>query len=162
MTVPTFRDAAGREWLVSIDVAKVKAVRDRTGVHLGRLLDDNLAKYQEVMSDPVTLIDVLYVLCAEQAEKAGVTDEQFGRAMGGDTIEHAATAFEEAFTDFCPSRLRNVLTALRTKAAKIQETGAARALAAIEAIDPEQIFSKRATASPESSGSGPAPSPTAS
>lgn len=53
--------------------------------------------------DPIFLVDVLYRLCKSQADSQNVSDEDFGRAMFGDAILHAQTAFIEERSDFFPS-----------------------------------------------------------
>ena len=119
----TFKDNDGRTWTVTLNVWTVKKVRDLLGVDLldlgggtvqpvgsraGEDLPGNLLS--RLIADPVLLVDVLYVVCAEQAlgapERAGkadVSDEQFGRAMAGDAIDAATRAFLEELADFTPS-----------------------------------------------------------
>ncbi|MEX2091388.1 MAG: hypothetical protein WD971_01860, partial [Pirellulales bacterium] len=74
------------------------------------------------LADPVTLVDVLYVLILPQAEEKNVTDEQFASALGGDTLTEATTALLEALCDFFqePQRtfLRMVLAATKRKQAE--------------------------------------------
>ncbi len=58
--------------------------------------------FPKLVSDPVTLADVLYCLCKDQADKQSITDEDFGRALAGDVITLAADAFVEELIDFFP------------------------------------------------------------
>ena len=83
----TFRDNAGRTWTVAIDVAAIKRVRSLIGYDLLAVLDGTGT--QALVSDPVLLVDVLYALCRPEADRLAVTDEDFGRSMAGDAIEHA-------------------------------------------------------------------------
>lgn len=99
----TFRDNAGRTWTVQVNVHAIKQVRAVLGIDLYAMIEDGLRKLGELLSDPVALVDVLYVLCRDEADKLGVSDEDFGRAMAGEAIERAADAFVEAFTDFFPN-----------------------------------------------------------
>lgn len=99
--MPEFNDSEGRSWNVRVTVSTVRAVRDALDVDLmeaveGKLLD-------RLSSDPVLLVDVLYVVCRTEADGRGVTDMQFGEAMAGDAIEHATMAFLEAIVDFFPN-----------------------------------------------------------
>ncbi len=89
----TFADNAGRTWTITINVAMVKRVRSVLRVDLFKLLDDGARPLAELLSDPVQLADVLYCLCKEEAEKRNLSDEDFGRALAGDAIGHAAEAF---------------------------------------------------------------------
>ena len=51
-------------------------------------------------TDVILLCDVIYALVKPQADAAGVTDEQFGAALGGEAILAAQTAFYEELVDF--------------------------------------------------------------
>lgn len=143
----TFKDAAGREWALSIDAWLVKQVRIRTGVELGKLLDDNMRPLMELVSNCEKLVDVLWVLCEEQAAKLAVDESQFARGLSGDGLERAVLAFEEAFALFCPSRQREVLRALAAKVQQVEAANVAKALAAIEAIDPNALTTSTTSAS---------------
>lgn len=105
----TFKDTAGRVWVVSVTVADLKRVRQTLGVELGKL---PLGKLVETLSDPETFVDVLFVLVKGQADEKGITDEQFGRSLGGDSLEAAAKAFWRAWAFFCPSQTRRLLLGL--------------------------------------------------
>lgn len=179
----TFTDNAGRTWTVAIHVAAVKRVRAILEIDLYGLVNEGFERLAELCHDPVTLVDLLYVLCQDEAEKRGVSDEDFGRAMAGDSIERATMAFIEALTDFFPNPrvragLKRVMaTAGQTRdhlienwsqqidqfdpkaeAAKIIAKAEAEAKAKVEATN----LSGSSGGSPASSGSTPDPSPFAS
>ncbi len=99
----TFTDNAERSWNVSINVAAVKRVRDLVGVDLLEIVEGTLI--EKLIRDPILLCDIIYAVCKPQAEEREppVTDEEFGRAMAGDAIEHATTALLEDLVSFCPS-----------------------------------------------------------
>lgn len=137
----SFRDNAGREWLLEINSYFAKLVKARTGVNIGRFLDDGLKPLVEFLSDPITFVDVLFVLVSEQAEKRGVTDEQFGRALGGDAAEAAVKAFTEAFELFCQPRQRKMIRALAAKGEMVAEAQTELALKALADLDPISLRS---------------------
>jgi len=95
-----FEDARGRTWVLAVNVVTCRRVKARLDIHLPGLAEDRAKGLVELLGDALRLVDVLYVLCQDQAEKAGVTDEQFGEAMAGDALAAAADAFVEAWTDF--------------------------------------------------------------
>lgn len=97
----TFTDNEKREWTVEINVAALKRVRGLTGVDLMDILGGSLI--ERLIRDPVLLCDVLYAACKPQAQERNVSDEEFGRAMAGDAIEHATAALLEELVSFCPS-----------------------------------------------------------
>jgi hypothetical protein len=126
----TFADNLGRTWYVTINVTTVRRVRAALDVDLYQLVDDGMQALGKLVADPVRLADVLYVLCQEDAEKQQVSDEDFGRALGGDAITSAAEAFVEELVDFFPDErsrqaLRRVIAAgreVRTKLLDHAET----------------------------------------
>jgi hypothetical protein len=106
----SFSDAAGRAWEVTIHVAACKRVRGLTGVDLYGLVDDGGKPLEALMGDIVKFVDVLYALCQPQAEGRGLTDEDFGASLGGDSLEHAADAFAAELLDFFPrAKVRGAL-----------------------------------------------------
>jgi hypothetical protein len=147
--MPSFKDTSGREWLVTLNVAQVKRVRERLGVNLADLQEGNLLTR---LADPVLLVDVLFVLVLPQAEESKVTDEQFAAGLGGDTLSAASTALLEALCDFFPQptrlMLRKVLAQTQARQAdavtKIENEGDELIRTALDkalAIKPVQIAS---------------------
>jgi hypothetical protein len=51
----------------------------------------------------VLLCDVIYGVCKPQADEQNISDEDFGRAMAGDAIEHATRALLDELVGFSPS-----------------------------------------------------------
>jgi len=96
-----FKDNASREWTVEINVAALKRVKSLTDVDLLGVLEGTLI--ERLIGDPVLLCDVVYAVCKPQADEREVSDEDFGRAMAGDAIEHATEALLEELVSFCPS-----------------------------------------------------------
>lgn len=120
----TFRDNAGRTWAVSVDVAAIKRVRALAGFDLLSVVDGKAV--DRLIADPVLLCDVLCAVCRPEAERLGVTDEDFGRAMAGDAIEHATQALLEELISFCPNprdrkRLRKFVTTMWTTMEKARD-----------------------------------------
>ncbi|HPD28576.1 MAG TPA: hypothetical protein PLL20_01170 [Phycisphaerae bacterium] len=112
----TFADNAGRTWTVTINVDAIKRVRGLLNVNLLEIVEGTLI--ERLIRDPVLLCDVVYAVCKPEADARNITDEEFGRAMAGDAIEHATTALLEELVAFCPSprdraNLGRVLTATR-------------------------------------------------
>lgn len=146
----TFADSTGRSWEVAFTVAGLKRVKDRHGVNLAELAGNEFKNYVEVAGDPVKLAEVLHTLCGKQ--HPDVTLDDFMESLVGDAIHHAAEAFQGAFISFCPSRQREVLTALAAKTDAMHAEAMATALKEIEAA----TFSPTATGSPGSSALTPA------
>jgi hypothetical protein len=151
----SFVDNSRRTWEVAINVAAVKRIRGLLGIDLYALVDDGFKSLSKLVSDPVTLADVLYCLCKEQANKQSISDEDFGRALAGDAITHAADAFVEELIDFFPdararASLRKAIEAGKT----VRDKVLSHAEKILDSIDPETEAKKWISSSgtwPESS-----------
>lgn len=163
-----FTDGNRNEWIVFVDVPTIERVQQRLdGFRVDQIFDDDMKGLLALVADPVKLVRLLWIVVEEQAEKAKVSPEQFGRALHGDALEDALTALQEAVADFTPRRRRAVLKALAAKSVDVADKTAALALTEVAAIDPEKVIeemkargrtrSGSATNSPASSESTPAP-----
>ena len=151
----TFTDAAGRDWSFAITINTVKRVRTKCDIDL--VADDLGETLQRLGSDPVVLCDVIYTLCEDQIEKAGVSPEQFGEGLAGDAIDSATEAFLEALVEFSPKKKRAILRGVLQKVA-VQEEKAISA--ALEYLESDKFNSEMQSALEfgASSGSTPASS----
>lgn len=157
----TFRDTAGREWAITIDVNAIKRVMKSSFDYLGEPLKVNLLALVEPDSDllkkvveyPPLVCDIAYALCKPQCDEKNISDEDFGRAMGGDVLEKVLDCILEETVDFFPlgrrAVLKKVLEKSQTFAEKAKTLMAARLAAgeldaAIDAIlEPELERMKR-------------------
>jgi len=151
----TFKDNAGREWTVEVNVAALKRVKSLSGVDLLGVLDGTLI--ERLIRDPVLLCDVVYAVCKPQADERSVSDEEFGRAMAGNSIEHATGALLEELVSFCPSprdraNLGRVLKATREVMDKARDIVEAR----LDSGELEKAAAEALQTLGDSSGSAPA------
>ena len=158
----TFTDNAGRTWSLTINVDAIKRVRGLLDMDLLQAVDGQLL--ERLITDPVTLCDIVYALCKPQADTKNVSDEDFGRSMAGDAIDQATTALLEELVGFFPQArravLRKALTKLRTLEAKVL----AEATRRIDSDEIDKMIEKElksavepSTSSPGSSASTPGP-----
>ena len=96
----TFTDNAGRAWTLSLTIDAAKRVKGLLDVNLLELEAGDPPLLTRLGTDVILLCDVIFALVKPQADAAGVTDEQFGAALGGETILAAQTAFYEELVDF--------------------------------------------------------------
>jgi hypothetical protein len=107
-----FTDAKGRAWEIELNIRQMKRVRDILGVDLVNVIQTNkdgsvaTDTIDRVANDPIILVDILWVLCEEQARAAGVTDADFGSSVAGDSISEATRAFLDELVDFFPGARR--------------------------------------------------------
>lgn len=132
----TFKDNEGRTWAVSVNTTAIKNVRASLGIDLLEVADGKII--DRLTSDPVMLVDLLYVLCRDEAESRGISDSQFGRAMAGDCIDAAMHALFEELVDFFPREgVRKAVRTAWTKIRRLQTVATETATARLEAVDAE-------------------------
>jgi hypothetical protein len=151
-----FRDNAGRTWEVAIDIAGIKRVRSLLGIDILSGLDGK--GLDPITRDPVVFVDILYVLCKPEADRAGLTDEEFGRGLGGDALHAASEAFTEAFISFCPNprdrkRLRRAVDQMSAMLEKARDSMDSTLESRVA-----QAVNSRLVAHGDSSGISPEPS----
>jgi len=147
-----FTDNAGRVWTVAINVNAIKRVRALANVNLLEVIEGTLL--ERLIRDPVLLCDVVYAVCKPEADKVGVSDEEFGQAMAGDAIDHATKALLEELVGFSPSRqgranLQRILETTWRVMDKAHEAVAAR----IDSGEIERAAEQLLATSSSSSGS---------
>lgn len=100
-----FADKNGTDWIVEITVTTVAQCRSELEVDL---LDTESTKESpsllvRLYQDPVVLVNVLYIVCRQQAEERSVSDAAFGRLFDGPSVERATDAIMEALVNFTPN-----------------------------------------------------------
>ena len=110
-----FKDRHGRQYKIKITIPKMRFVRDELEIDLGQQ-----SAFIGLSNNPIELVNVLYCLVKDQADKYGLTDVQFGESFDGDTLEQAWEAFGEAYLSFCPSHQASLLRKLMAAAAKTE------------------------------------------
>ena len=163
-----FTDTKERVWEVELNVRQMKRVRDILGIDLvnviqagkdGAVATDTLDR---VANDPILLVDILWVLCEGQAKAAGVTDDDFGSSLAGDSIADATRAFLDELVDFFPGARRLFLKKAVDLARKYETENLGlleKALASPEFEERLKTSLQPPAASRESAESTPAPSP---
>lgn len=156
----TFNDNAGRTWTIAVNVDGIKRVEGLIkGVNLANLTHGDPPLLTRLETDIVLLCDVIFALVKPQADQLGVTDEEFGKAMGGDAIIAAHDAFWEELTGFFRQlRRTDTARAIEKQAALVKATVAAIEQR-VETLDTDAVIQKAlggsAGNSPESSASIP-------
>ena len=155
-----FNDNKGRRWEVTLNVRQVKRIRAVLGIDIANViaLDKGGAVkvdlIDRIANDPVLLVDVLWVLCEGEAKSAGVTDDDFGSSLAGDSIEHATTAFLDELVDFFPGARRLFLK----KAVGLARKYSGELTAVLEKTLDDPELERRVRESMNSSASSPASS----
>ena len=107
-----FKDRNGQDWQIVLNVHQMKRIRAALGIDLVNVITldkEGVVKVDmidRIANDPCLLVDILWVLVEEQAKAINVTDEQFGAALAGESIENATKAFLDELVDFFPGAKR--------------------------------------------------------
>ena len=158
----TFKDNAGNEWTVEINVSALKRIRSLTGSDLLEVISGG-DLLERLMRDPILLCDILYALVKPQADQKQISDETFGAAMAGDAIDSATAALLDELVAFCPSprdraNLGRVLMVVRQAMDKARDVVEAR----LEGGEIERIVEEALTQPISGNSSGAAPASSAS
>jgi hypothetical protein len=121
--VPKFLDAENRSWEPEVNVVTIGRVRSALGINLLELILPN-STLADRLTDPCLLVDVLYLLCKDQADRLGVDDAAFGKAMTPDGIEDAWGTVLEGVVSFSPRGLRPAHQRVLEKAKAYQKAAA--------------------------------------
>ena len=138
----TFTDSAGRTWTINITVDAIKRVKDLVGVNLADVTEGDPPLLTRLETDLVLLCDVIYALIKPQADQhpsGGISDEQFGQALGGDAILAAHDAFWGALSDFFHQLRRLDQVRAIEKQQKLVGVAVAAADKQIEGIDLDKL-----------------------
>jgi hypothetical protein len=137
MQTRSFTDNSGRTWELMIDVPTLRRVKQITGVNLSSILKPGGS---DALTDPVTLADVLYVVCQPAADAANVSDEDFGRSLRGDAIDAAGTALLEAVADFMPPDRGALIHKSIARACLASKVALAQAVQILDSAPDSEIF----------------------
>jgi len=157
----TFADNAGRTWTISLTIDAAKRVKSLLGVNLLELDAGEPPLLTRLGTDVILLCDVIYALVKPQADAAGVTDEQFGSALGGEAVLAAQTAFYEELVDFFRKLGRTDLAKAVDAQRRVIDLAVARIETRIDRLDlqaaVESTLGGPSGSLPEPSASIPAP-----
>ena len=113
-----FTDTKNRTWDIVVTVHTIEQVRRLCDIDLAAL-DGEL--FSRLQSDPVTLANILFVVCSDAAKSQDITDEDFGRSLGGDVLDEATSALLEALCNFFPRSRREAIRAAWNQFTKIEQ-----------------------------------------
>lgn len=119
MTTPLaqFVDQRGRTWQLELNFTLAKRLRDVTGLDFVNYQDGKALL--AIHDSDERLVQTLWLICERQAEAAQIDEEDFGSALGGDSLEHAIEALEQALVNFSRPARRQAIEAIREKAREL-------------------------------------------
>ncbi|HSV28699.1 MAG TPA: hypothetical protein VLL76_04045 [Candidatus Omnitrophota bacterium] len=148
----SFTDNAGRTWKVHLTIDAIRRVKAELAVDLLAIDQGDPPLLTRLGTDVALVVDVVFAIVRPQADEAGITDEQFGRSLGGEAIIAAHDALLEELVDFFRSLRRvHLATAIAKQQAMLQaaivalEAKIAQADVALAAIETAAISGGQST-----------------
>jgi hypothetical protein len=132
----TFSDTQGRPWTITLNVDAIRRVRSVLNINLLEAIEGKLL--ERLITDPVLLCDILFVVIQPEAIAKGISDEDFGRSLGGDVLDVATTALLEELVDFFPSAKRTVFRKALAKLKQLETLAIETATQRLESSDLEE------------------------
>jgi hypothetical protein len=155
----TFTDTAGRTWTVALTIDAAKRVKSLLDVNLLELEAGDPPLLTRLGTDVILLCDVIFALVKPQADAAGVSDQEFAAALGGDVVLSAQTAFYEELVDFFRKLGRGDLAKAVDAQRRMIDLAVARIETRLDKLDleaaVESTLGEPSTSSPPSSESTP-------
>lgn len=109
-------DLNGLEWKIQITVGTIKRVNSELNLDIYNIANEGFL--ETIIEDYVRFIDMMFVICEDEAKERGISDIEFGKAFDGEHIDIAVDEFLTELVSFFPkSRRMSVEKAL----AKTQE-----------------------------------------
>lgn len=109
-----FVDQRGRTWRLELNYSLAKRLREVTSLDFVNYQDGKALL--AIHDSDEKLVQVLWLLCEAQAKEASVGEEEFGAGLGGDALEQAIEALEQALINFSRPARRQAIQAIRDKA----------------------------------------------
>lgn len=138
----SFKDNKGRDWRIDICVPAADDVKAACDIDLLDVADEKSKTIERLLAEPRLLVNVIYVLCKEQADEAKITDRDFGRAMAGDAIDHATNALMTDIADFFRGSQRKTLAKIWEKTQEVEANAVTLALQKIDGLNIEALMAQ--------------------
>jgi hypothetical protein len=140
--VANFKDNSGKDWQLTIDVNALRRVKEGTSVDLMRILEPDFL--MELGNDVITLVGVLWSVVELQADRAGITPEDFGASLTGESLDNATSALIDGIADFFPPNRALILRKIKAKADQTVDQATAQILEILDK-QPPAMFGEQST-----------------
>lgn len=138
--MPQFTDTKSRVWHLELSIGLALAIRTRLKVDFLNLLD---GKSLEAIQSDETLVNVLWLICVEQAKSASVDEIEFAMGLGGDVLGLSSDALLEALVLFTRPATRPAIAKVLEKAKEVHRRKVQLALAKIDSPEMEAAIAGR-------------------
>lgn len=105
-----FRDDKGRTWTFSITIGTYRKIKEEEGIDITDVFSKNNWIQRVSSGEDISLIITLSILALQKSmEEQNVSIEEFCDSLGGDALEHMATALIGGVVNFMPEHKRKPL-----------------------------------------------------
>jgi hypothetical protein len=116
----TFTDLEGKKWTLELNFEVYRRVLANCDVDLCDIVYAE-QKCLKQLSNPITLVDVLWEVCADQAVAAGIDEFGFARKLDMTVVDQAQRALLDEMLFFSRNHPRGRIVAEIVAAAKLKE-----------------------------------------
>ena len=138
----TFKDNAGHDWNISLNIGTAMQVKDRLGIDLLQPESGDPPLLTRLGTDEILLAQVISTLLESQFETQKVDREQIYQFFDGPTFARAHEAFYEELIDFFQNRGRQDRAKAVQKQKKMILAGVQAAATRVDGIDVEAEIDK--------------------
>ena len=116
----TFTDLTGMKWSLDLNFEVYRRVLANCDVDLCDIVYAD-QKCLKQLANPITLVDVLWEVCADQAVRAGIDEFGFARKLDMTVVDEAQRALLDEMLFFSRNHPRGKIVAEIVAAAKLKE-----------------------------------------
>lgn len=137
----SFADRNNKSWNLSLTVGHLPVLKETYSLDLNKAVrsQEDFASLFDLA--PQDLVGILYHVCEEAIEKAGLSPEDWAHLFDGETIERATEALAEAVLSFFPRQ--KIAQAMKGNLRKALEKMDAQAVKQIEKMGQEPTLKDR-------------------
>lgn len=152
--MPSFKDNKGRIWSIELDAPTVQKVRrDTCGISGCRhrpltnsqcegvdLWDMSGKSFQKMDFDTVLMVDVLWLICEEQAIAKDISEADFAQGLRGDVLPEATATMLKASVESLDPIKRQFLERAAATRRRHEELALSRTIDRIESPETEAML----------------------
>ena len=138
----TFKDNAGHDWNIALNIGTAMLVKDRLGIDLLQPEKGEPPLITQLGTDEYLLAQVISVLLESQFETQKVDETQIYQFFDGPTFARAHEAFYEELIDFFQSRGRSDRATTVLKQKKMILAGVRAVETKVEGVSIDAVINK--------------------
>lgn len=116
-----FKDPDGNSWTIEVNYSKHKRFKREVGFNIFKIVEKDDDSLASLLGDLERLFACVWICIEKQCDERGVTEDEFGELLRGDSLEEACNAFLDACIDFFPNP--NQRKAIRSLLRKMKDAG---------------------------------------